>query len=130
MKTEIKREFDVKINKDLPDKWKDSTEVDEVTAKKGSHEALQSIQTEISDLLSLYHLLEGDYTKRMTWVKNKLPWYMSAFHKLSSSEIFLDQTNIFIGVSFGKQIETKCYVRITPKDIGWKNCEDHMGVDT
>lgn len=158
------------ISGDLPDKWKDSTEVDEVTAKKGSHKALQSIQTEISDLqhhlqnlqdnlgntyykmiqecmieasdnmqkihtqknemLSLYHLLEGDYTKRMTWVKNKLPWYISAFHKLSSSEIFLNQTNIFIGVSFGKQIETKCYVKITPKDIGWKNCEDRIGVDT
>lgn len=151
------------ISGNLPDKWKDSTEVDEATAKEGSHEVLQSIQTEISNLqhhlqnlqgnldntyykmlqecmieasdntqkiytqknemLSLYHLLESDYTKRMTWVKNKLPWYMSVFHKLSSSEIFLDQTNIFIGVSFGKQIETKCYVRITPKDIGWKNCE-------
>lgn len=91
---------------------------------------MQKIHAQKNEMLSLYHLLEGDYTKRMTWVKNKLPWYMSAFHKLSSSEIFLDQTNIFIGVSFGKQIETKCYVRITPKDIGWKNCEDHMGVDT
>jgi hypothetical protein len=90
----------------------------------------QKIHTQKSEMLSLYHLLESDYAKRMTWVKNKLPWYMSAFHKLSSSEIFLYQTNIFIGVSFGKQIETKCYVRIIPKDIGWKNCEGRIGVDT
>ena len=35
------------ISGNLPDKWKDSTEIDEATAKEGSHEVLQNIQTEI-----------------------------------------------------------------------------------
>ena len=57
---------------------------------------------------------------RMTWIKNKLPWYIIKFCKISSTEISLRGTSIFIGVNFGKSCIPHCYIEITPKDIGWK----------
>lgn len=54
----------------------------------------------------------------MTWIKNKLPWYITKFCKISSTEISLRDTSILIGVNFGKSCRPNCYVEITPRDIG------------
>ena len=57
---------------------------------------------------------------RMTWIKKKLPWYIIKFCKITSTEISLRDTSIFIGVNFGKSCIPHCYIKITPKDIGWR----------
>ena len=76
--------------------------------------------TQKNEMYDLYQKLENDMTMRLTWIKNKLPWYITKFHKITSTEISLRGTNIFIGVNFGKSYIPSCYVQITPLDIGWK----------
>lgn len=72
------------------------------------------------EMYSLYEKIVNNYVMRMTWIKNKLPWYITKFCKISSTEISLRDTSIFIGVNFGKSCRPSCYVEITPRDIGWK----------
>lgn len=76
--------------------------------------------TQKNEMYSLYEKLENNTSMRMTWIKNKLPWYIIKFCKISSTEISLRGTSIFIGVNFGKSCIPHCYIEITPKDIGWK----------
>lgn len=73
-----------------------------------------------TEMYSLYKKLEEHYSMRMTWIKNKLPWYITKFHKISSTEMFFKDITIFIGVNFGKSQKANCYIQITPIDIGWK----------
>lgn len=73
-----------------------------------------------NEMLNLYNKLSESRTMKLRWIKNKLPWYITAFHKINSYEISLRGTSIFIGVCFGDRHESSCYVEITPKDIGWK----------
>lgn len=73
-----------------------------------------------NEMSNLYDKLSDSHKMRLIWIKNKLPWYITAFHKVNSYEISLRETSIFIGVCFGKSHESSCYVEITPKDIGWK----------
>lgn len=53
----------------------------------------------------------------MKWIKNKLPWYITKFCRISSNEIILKDTSIFIGVNFGKSARSNCYIELTPRDI-------------
>lgn len=80
----------------------------------------QKYVTQKNEMYSLYEKLENNISMRMTWIKNKLPWYIIKFCKISSTEISLRGTSIFIGVNFGKSCIPHCYIEITPKDIGWK----------
>lgn len=80
----------------------------------------QKYVTQKNEMYSLYEKLENNTSMRMTWIKNKLPWYIIKFCKISSTEISLRGTSIFIGVNFGKSCIAHCYIEITPKDIGWK----------
>ena len=80
----------------------------------------QKYVTQKNEMYSLYEKLENNTSMRMTWIKNKLPWYIIKFCKISSTEISLRGTSIFIGVDFGKSCIPHCYIEITPKDIGWK----------
>lgn len=80
----------------------------------------QKYVTQKNEMYSLYEKLENNTSMRMTWIKNKLPWYIIKFCKISSTEISLRGTSIFIGVNFGKSCIPHCYIEITPKDIGWK----------
>lgn len=80
----------------------------------------QKYVTQKNEMYSLYEKLENNTSMRMTWIKNKLPWYIIKFCKISSTEISLRDTSIFIGVNFGKSCIPHCYIEITPKDIGWK----------
>ena len=80
----------------------------------------QKYVTQKNEMYSLYEKLEGNMSMRMTWIKNKLPWYITKFCKISSTEISLRDTSIFIGVNFGKSYKPNCYIEITPEDIGWK----------
>lgn len=73
-----------------------------------------------NEMSNLYNKLSESHTMKQRWIKNKLPWYITAFHKINSYEISLRGTSIFIGVCFGNNHESSCYVEITPKDIGWK----------
>lgn len=73
-----------------------------------------------NEMSNLYNKLSESHTMELRWIKNKLPWYITVFHKISSYEIFFEGTSIFIGVCFGNSHESSCYVEITPKDIGWK----------
>lgn len=75
--------------------------------------------TKKNEMSSLYEKISENNTMRMTWIKNKLPWYITKFYKISSTEMSLRGTSIFIGVNFGKSCEPNCYVEITPRDIGW-----------
>lgn len=75
--------------------------------------------TKKNEMYSLYEKISESNTMRMTWIKNKLPWYITKFCKISSTEMSLRGTSIFIGVNFGKSCEPNCYVEITPRDIGW-----------
>ena len=72
-----------------------------------------------NEMCSLYEKISESNSMRMTWIKNKLPWYITKFCKISSTEMSLRGTSIFIGVNFGKSCEPNCYVEITPRDIGW-----------
>lgn len=73
-----------------------------------------------NEMFSLYEKISNSDSMRMTWIKNKLPWYITKFCKISSTEISLRDTSIFIGVNFGKSCRPNCYIEITPRDIGWK----------
>lgn len=75
--------------------------------------------TKKNEMCSLYEKISESNSMRMTWIKNKLPWYITKFCKISSTEMSLRGTSIFIGVNFGKSCEPNCYVEITPRDIGW-----------
>lgn len=75
--------------------------------------------TKKNEMYSLYEKISESNSMRMTWIKNKLPWYITKFCKISSTEISLRDTSIFIGVNFGKSCKSNCYVEITPRDIGW-----------
>lgn len=76
--------------------------------------------TQKNEMYSLYKKLESNMSMRMTWIKNKLPWYITKFCKISNTEIELINNNIFIGVNFRKSQSANCYIKITPRDIGWK----------
>ena len=75
--------------------------------------------TKKKEMYSLYEKISESNLMRMTWIKNKLPWYITRFCKITSTEMSLRDTTIFIGVNFGKSCEPNCYVEITPRDIGW-----------
>lgn len=77
----------------------------------------KKIQNE--EMLSLYKKLLNNDVMRLTWIKNKMPWYITKFFKISSNELMLIDNNVYIGVNFGKSQETNCFVQITPQDIGW-----------
>lgn len=84
----------------------------------------QKYVTQKNEMYSLYEKLENNASMRMTWIKNKLPWYITKFCKISSTEMELRSTDILIGVNIGKSKSANFYIRITPKDIGWnKNYE-------
>jgi len=76
--------------------------------------------TQHSEMSALYNKIANDSNMRMTWIRNKLPWYITYFFKISSTEIILKDTSIFIGVNFGKSKKANCYIEITPFDIGWR----------
>ena len=76
--------------------------------------------TQKNEMYSLYEKLEGNISMRMNKIKNELPWYITKFCKISSTEIELRNTDILIGVNIGKSKSTNCYIKITPRDIGWK----------
>lgn len=80
----------------------------------------QKYVTQKNEMYSLYEKLDGNMSMRMTWIKNKLPWYITKFCKISSTEMELRSTDIFIGVNIGKSKSANFYIRITPKDIGWE----------
>lgn len=71
------------------------------------------------DMRNLYEKLEINSQMRMAWIRRKLPWYLVKFCKVQSYEISLRDTDIFIGVSFGKSVVSNCYVKVIPQDIGW-----------
>lgn len=75
--------------------------------------------TKKNEMYSLYEKISESNSMRITLIKNKLPWYIAKFCKISSTEMSLRGTSIFIGVNFGKSCEPNCYVEITPRDIGW-----------
>lgn len=75
--------------------------------------------TKKNEMYSLYEKISESNSMRITMIKNKLPWYIAKFCKISSTEMSLRGTSIFIGVNFGKSCEPNCYVEITPRDIGW-----------
>ena len=75
--------------------------------------------TQKNEMYALYEKLENNMSMRMTWIKNKLPWYVTKFFKVSSTEMELRGTDILIGVNFGKSTLAHCYIKITPRDIGW-----------
>lgn len=77
-------------------------------------------ETKRNEMYSLYKKISDNDSMRMTWIKNKLPWYITKFCKITSTEISLRDTSIFIGVNFGKSCSPNCYIEVTPKDIGWK----------
>ena len=87
---------------------------------KESVDDKQKYVTQKDEMYSLDEKLENNTSMRMTWIKNKLPWYIIKFCKISSTEISLRGTSIFIGVNFGKSCIPHCYIEITPKDIWWK----------
>ena len=72
-----------------------------------------------NEMYLLYEKILDSDSMRMTWIKNKLPWYITRFCKITSTEMSLIDTSIFIGVNFGKSCKPNCYVEITPRDIGW-----------
>lgn len=80
----------------------------------------QKYVTQKNEMYSLYEKLENNASMRMTWIKNKLPWYITKFCKISSTEMELRSTDILIGVNIGKSKSANFYIRITPKDIGWE----------
>ena len=73
-----------------------------------------------NEMYLLYEKILDSDSMRMAWIKNKLPWYITRFCKITSTEMSLRGTSIFIGVNFGKSCRPNCYVEITPKDIGWR----------
>ena len=77
----------------------------------------KKIQNE--EMFSLYKKLLINDVMRLTWIKNKMPWYITKLFKISSRELRLIDNNIYIGVNFGKSQNTNCFVQITPRDIGW-----------
>ena len=77
-------------------------------------------ETKKNEMYSLYEKISDSDSMRMTWIKKKLPWYIIKFCKITSTEISLRDTSIFIGVNFGKSCIPHCYIEITPKDIGWR----------
>lgn len=87
--------------------------MDEIIEDKKEH------VTKKNEMCSLYEKISESNSMRMTWIKNKLPWYITKFCKISSTEMSLRGTSIFIGVNFGKSCEPNCYVEIAPRDIGW-----------
>lgn len=80
---------------------------------------IQDQITQRNEMNRLFEMLQHNYDMRLTWIKNKLPWYITRFHKISSNEILIINGIIFIGVAFGKSTDASCYIKITPKDIGW-----------
>lgn len=80
----------------------------------------QKYVTQKNEMYSLYEKISESNSMRMTWIKNKLPWYITKFCKISSTEMELRSTDIFIGVNFGKSKSANYYIKITPRDIGWK----------
>ena len=76
--------------------------------------------TKKNEMYLLYEKISESNSMRMTWIKNKLPWYITKFCKISSTEVSLRDTSIFIGVNFGKSCSPNCYIEITPRDIGWR----------
>lgn len=66
----------------------------------------------------LYDELWDNLSMRISWIKKKLPWYITKFCKISSTEMQIRGAIIYIGVNFGKSKYANCYIQITPKDIG------------
>lgn len=68
-------------------------------------------------MYSFYNEIVNNENLRMKLIKSKLPWYITTFFKITSYEISLHDTCIFIGVNFGKSQSVNCYVKITLRDI-------------
>ena len=81
---------------------------------RNSIERLKSIQLSLSEL-------SNSEQRRINYIKNRLPWYVTIFRTIPSYEISLRETSIFIGVSFGQERKARCYIELTPIDIGWKS---------
>ena len=64
--------------------------MDEITEDKREYE------TKKNEMYSLYEKISDSDSMRMTWIKNKLPWYIIKFCKITSTEISLRDTSIFI----------------------------------
>ena len=73
-----------------------------------------------NDMYWFYEKCSEDNELRIMWIKRKLPWYVRLFSKITSTDIILKDTSVYIGVNFGKSSKPNCYVEVTPYDIGWK----------
>ena len=93
---------------------------DEIFDKIRNRTWIPISDTELVDMIvnaNMNGTLENNDKERMKWIKNKLPWYITKFCRISSNEIILKDTSIFIGVSFGKSARSNCYIELTPRDI-------------
>ena len=82
---------------------------------------IKTHDTKKDEMRNLYEQLSNSEQRRINWIKNRLPWYVTIFRTIHSYEISLIDTSIFIGVSFGKEHKACCYIKLTPIDIGWKS---------
>lgn len=85
--------------------------------------SVRRYKTQKNEMLNLYKQLLKSEQRRISWIKSRLPWYITKFNNIRSYEISLRDTSIFIGVSFRKNTKSCCYIELTPKDIGWKDFE-------
>lgn len=89
------------------------------TLESLSDDIIKDREIQNDKMLVLYNKLLNNEEMRLTWIKKKMPWYITEGFKISSKDLGLINDIIYIGVSFGKSQTTNCYVRITPKDIDW-----------
>ena len=92
--------------------------------KECKNEIIKDIKThdtKKNEMYNLYEQLSNSEQRRINYIKNRLPWYVTIFRTIHSYEISLRDTSIFIGVSFGKEHKACCYIELTPIDIGWKS---------
>lgn len=89
------------------------------TLESLSDDIIKDREIQNDKMLVLYNKLLNNEEMRLTWIKKKMPWYITEDFKISSRDLGLINDIIYIGVSFGKSQKTNCYVRITPDDIDW-----------
>ena len=53
----------------------------------------------------------------MEWVKKKLPWYITLFHRIKVTEISLIGLKVYMGIVMGNSTQETCFVKITAEDI-------------
>jgi len=81
-------------------------------------EMKNEVEHKRNELSEFYEELSVSPKMQMEWVKKKLPWYITLFHRIKVTEISLVGLRVYMGIVMGgNSTQATCFVKITAEDI-------------